>query len=322
MKKPTFIIAEIGNNHEGSFTLAKKLVMLASKAKVDAVKFQVFRTEKFITSKNKKKFNKLKKFELSFNNFIKLKTLAHRYGLKFIVTPLDLESMKFALKNSDMIKIASGDNDFFHMIEKVLRSKKKIIISLGSSSFKHIKKIIDLIKKNQANKKSSLLHCVSLYPVQDKFANLNSIKFLKEKTKINIGYSDHTIGLEACLGAVALGAEIIEKHFTIDKKYSSFRDHQLSSDFEEMQLLVKGIRRLEIMLGQSKKEMNNLEKKNNNFIRRSIYASSNISIGDNFNEKNLSFLRPRKKISNLNSKKIFGFKSKKNIAKGRLIKIN
>tara|TARA_B100001029_G_C15052391_1_gene451755 strand:- start:532 stop:1500 length:969 start_codon:yes stop_codon:yes gene_type:complete len=322
MKKPTFIIAEIGNNHEGNFVLAKKLVTLAAKAKVDAVKFQVFKTEKFIIDKIKKKFNKLKKFELSFNQFAKLKRLAHKYGLKFIVTPLDLQSMKFALKHADIIKIASGDNDFFYMIKKILISKKKIIISTGSSNFKQIVKILDVLKKYKANKRSSLLHCVSLYPVEDKFANLKSIKFLKENSNINIGYSDHTIGVEACLGAVALGAKIIEKHFTINKKYSSFRDHQLSSDYKEMKSLVESIRRLENMLGQNNKEINNIERKNNNLIRRSVYAGSKINKGDYFNEKNVSFLRPRKNASNLNSKKLIGLRSKKNIAKGSLIKTN
>tara|TARA_B110000858_G_scaffold197197_1_gene258092 strand:+ start:734 stop:1711 length:978 start_codon:yes stop_codon:yes gene_type:complete len=321
-KKKTLIIAEIGNNHEGDFGMAKKLISLAAKAKVDAVKFQIFKTENFVSINEKKRFKKLKSFELSYSQFKKLKDLAKKKKLLFIATPLDLESADFVIKYCDIIKIASGDNDFFELIKKVTKGKKKLIISTGASNHAIISNLLNFLEKYKARKKTSLLHCVSSYPVTDSYANLHSIKYLKDKTKLKIGYSDHTIGYEACLAAVAIGAEIIEKHFTIDKNYSSFRDHKLSADLKEMKKIVQGIRRIENMKGDYSKFINRDENKNFNLLRRSLYAKKNIKIGDKFSLCNTNFLRPRKKTSEINNKNFFSNLSKTNIAKDKIIKNN
>ena len=200
------------------------MVKLAAKAGADAVKFQTFRTENFIRKIDKKRFNQLKKFELSYKQFKSLRDLAHKNKLKFISTPLDLESANFLIANADLIKISSGDNNFFPLIDKILKSKKKIIISCGMMNINQIKSlekhIYNSIGKKSAIERVAFLHCVTSYPVEDKYANLNSIRFMNKKINLTVGYSDHTLGIQASLAAVVLGANIIEKHFTLDKNFS------------------------------------------------------------------------------------------------------
>ncbi len=183
--KQTFIIAEIGNNHEGNYDIAKKLIKLAAKAGVDAVKFQTFRVDDFINKEEKKRYNQLKKFQLSYNQFKNLKKIANKYNLKFMSTPLDYESSNFLLKNSDLIKIASSDNNFFPMIQNIIMKNKPLIISTGMLNFGEIsyliKKIVNKIGKKKVKEKIAILHCVTSYPVDNENANLNSINFLKKK---------------------------------------------------------------------------------------------------------------------------------------------
>ena len=323
LKKKTFIIAEVGNNHEGKFKIAKKLVFLAAKAGADAVKFQTFKTENFIRKKDKKRFNKLKKFELTFEQFKSLKKLANINKIKFISTPLDLESADFLLKNSDAIKIASGDNNFFPLIEKFLNSKKKLIISTGMTDIKDLKFLLKTIEnkigKEKTKSKITFLHCVTSYPVEDRYANLKSITYLKKKFDINIGYSDHTIGNEACLASVALGAKIIEKHFTLDKNFSDFRDHALSADFTDLKNLVKSVRKIEKQLGNFDKKILKPEKKNLKIIRRGIYAKKVIKKGDTVTIENSNFLRPSLSDSYLHIKNTLKKKLDRKIKKNQKI---
>lgn len=326
LKKKVFIIAEVGNNHEGNFVIAKKLVHQAAKAGASAVKFQIFKTENYVRKKDKKRFNQLKRFELSHKQFQFLKKLAHKNKLKFIATPFDLYSADFVVKNADIIKIASGDNNFYPLIDKVLKSKKPIIISTGMTNASQIKiltnYIVKAIGKKESEKRISLLHCVTSYPVDDKFANLRSIDYLIKNSKLTIGYSDHTLGNEACIAAVTIGAKIIEKHFTINKKFSKFRDHALSADYLDMKNLVKGIRKIEMQLGKFNKEILKPEKKMVKIVRRAVYADRDILSGEKLNFKNIKFLRPAI-TSNFNSlKKVIGKKIKKNFYKDKKINLD
>ncbi len=323
LKNKTFIIAEVGNNHEGNFVIAKKLVNLAAKAGADAVKFQTFKTQNFIRKNNKKRFNQLKKFELSYKQFKELRELAHKNRIKFISTPLDLESADFLIKNSDAIKIASGDNNFFPLIEKSLTSKKPLIISTGMTGIKDLKYLFKILKdkigKKKVKNKISFLHCVTSYPVEDKYANLKSISYLINKLDINIGYSDHTVGNEACLASVALGAKIIEKHFTLDKKFSSFRDHALSADFNDLKNLVKSIRKIEKQLGHYNKIILKPEKKIIKIIRRGVYSKKKIKKGEKVTLQNSIFLRPSQSTRFLHIKKILKKKVMKTISNNQII---
>jgi N,N'-diacetyllegionaminate synthase len=323
-KKKIFVIAEIGNNHEGNFNLAKKLIQLAAKSGVDAVKFQTFKTENYINISQKKKIKQLKKFQFSHEQFKRLKNFANKNNLLFISTPFDIESAIFLKKICDIIKISSGDNNFFYMIDELLKSKKKIIISTGMTSMNDIKLIMSFLRKrlsfSQIRKKIYFLHCVSSYPAQAQDLNLLSIKYLREKLGIKVGYSDHSKGPIAAITAGMLGAEIIEKHFTIDKKYSKFRDHSLSADFEEMKFIIESFKNIKVMLGKYTKEIHKSERSNLSSMRRSPYASVDIEKGEILSNKNVIFQRPRMKGTSLNHLKIFGKKINKKIKKYTLIK--
>ena len=325
LKKKVFIIAEVGNNHEGNFSIAKKLVRLAAKAGADAIKFQTFKTENFIRKKDINRFKQLKKFELSYEQFKSLKKLAHIKKIKFISTPLDLESADFLIKNADLIKIASGDNNFFPLIEKVLKSKKSIIISTGMINILQIKDLTNyiykVIGKKSAVKRIALLHCVTSYPVEDEFANLRSVEYLIKNSKLTIGYSDHTIGNEACIAAVAMGAKIIEKHFTINKKFSKFRDHALSADYIVLKNIVSGIRKVEKQLGRFNKEIQKPEKKLIKIVRRAAYANKDIFPGEKLTTENINFLRPARTENFLELNKIIDKQLKKRTTSNKIIRL-
>ena len=323
-KKKIFVIAEIGNNHEGKFYLAKRLIKLAAKSGADAVKFQTYKADDYINISQKKKLKQLRKFQLSYEQFHKLKSFANKNNLLFISTPFDVESAKFLTKICDVIKISSGDNDFFYMIDEILKSKKKIIISTGMTSINEIKSIISFLRKRlsffQIKKRIFFLHCVSSYPAQAKDLNLLSIKYLRKKLGVKVGYSDHSKGPVAAITAGVLGAEIIEKHFTIDKNYSKFRDHSLSADFTEMKFIIDSLKSIKIMVGKYTKKINQSERSNLLLMRRSPYASSNIKKGEILSNKNVIFQRPRVNGSSFNHLKIFGKKIKKELKKNALIK--
>ena len=323
LKKKIFIIAEAGNNHEGNFNRAKKLITLAAKAGADAIKFQTFKTENYINRADIKRFKQLKKFELSYMQFKSLKKLARKKKLKFMSTPLDIKSAEFLIKNADLIKIASCDNNFFPLIEKVLKSKKPMIISTGMMNISQIKSLTNfiykIIGKKLAEKRVSLLHCVTSYPVNDKFANLKSIEYLIKNSKLTIGYSDHTMGNEACIAAAAMGAKIIEKHITLNKKFSSFRDHALSADYTDFKNLIISIRKVEKQLGEFSKEVQKPEKKLIKLVRRSAYVNKDIAKGQKTSLENINFLRPALTSDFFNLKKILGIKLKKPFFKNQKI---
>jgi sialic acid synthase SpsE len=312
--KKSFIIAEIGNNHEGSFNAACKLIKKAKDAGVDAVKFQTFQTRNFVNKFDAKRFNRLKKFELTKEEFYKLSLLAKSYDLKFISTPFDINSAIFLNKIVDLFKISSGDNNYFDLIEKVLKFNKSTIISTGLLNYSKINHLYKFIKKINFNiSKLGLLHCVSSYPTPNKQANLSSISFLRKKFSIAIGYSDHTIGESASLVAVALGAKIIEKHFTLDNNYSRFRDHKISLNPKNMKYLIDSIRSIEEMMGVEQKIVQSCEKKNINSMRRSIYSSRFIPRNSRIDLNDILIVRPFASLEPNKIAKVVGKINKKNI---------
>jgi sialic acid synthase SpsE len=305
--KKTFIIAEVGNNHEGSFNVACKLIKEAKRAGVDAVKFQTFETKNYVNQNDVERFERLKKFELTKEEFYKLSLLAKNNNLKFISTPFDINSAIFLNKIVDCFKISSGDNNYYQLIERVLKFKKNTIISTGLLSFKDIINLHKFIKKLKFdNSKIAFLHCVSSYPVEDKEANLLSISFLKKKFPFTIGYSDHTLGIHAAIVASVLGAKIIEKHFTLDNNYSKFRDHQLSLNPVNMKHLVDSIRSVEYMMGKEQKIIQLSEKKNLSSMRRSLYLSKNINKNSKIKTKDVSIVRPFVSLEPFDLNKVVG----------------
>jgi len=312
--KKCFIIAEIGNNHEGSFNIACKLIKKAKDAGVDAVKFQTYETKNFINKFDTDRFDRLKKFELKKEEFYKLSVLTKKYNLKFISTPFDINSAIFLSKIVDLFKISSGDNNYFQLIEKILKFNMNTVISTGLLDYRGIANLYKFIKKKNFDlTKLGLLHCVSSYPTPDNEANLLSINFLRKKFSATIGYSDHTIGEKACLVATALGARIIEKHFTLDNNYSGFRDHKISLNPINMRYLVDTIRSIENILGQEKKIIQKSEKKNISSMRRSIYSSRFIPKNSKINLKDILITRPFSSLEPSEIKKVIGKINKKNI---------
>jgi N-acetylneuraminate synthase/N,N'-diacetyllegionaminate synthase len=312
--KKTFIIAEIGNNHEGSFEVACKLIKEAKKAGADAVKFQTFETKNFINVNEIQRFERLKKFELTKEEFYKLSLLAKKNNLKFISTPFDINSAIFLNKIVDCFKISSGDNNYYQLIEQVIKFRKSTIISTGLLNFKEIINLYKFVKKLKIiNSKIAFLHCVSSYPVKDNEANLLSISFLKKKFPFTIGYSDHTLGIHAAIAASALGAKIIEKHFTLDNNYSKFRDHQLSANPHNMKYLVDSIRSLEKMMGNENKFLQPSEKKVIHSMRRSLYMSKNIVKNSKINKVDVSILRPFVSLEPADFRKVIGKTTKVNL---------
>jgi sialic acid synthase SpsE len=296
LNEDVMVVAEIGNNHEGNFDTAKRLTEMAAKCGVDAVKFQTFKTELFVSHSDTARFDRLKSFELSYSQFERLSELAHSLGLLFISTPFDLKSGEFLRSIVDCYKIASGDNNFFPLINQVVQTEKPVMLSTGLCDWQQVEQTISFIRGKMAgseiSNKLAVLHCVSCYPVKPEEANLRSIPYLKGRLNVNVGYSDHTEGIDAVILAVALGADIVEKHFTLDKNYSSFRDHQLSADPVEMSDLVKRIRQTSLMLGKYGKIVQPCEGQVATNSRRSIVAERDLPAGHCIGFSDLMWTRP------------------------------
>ena len=323
INKKVFIIAEIGNNHEGNFELAKEMISKAAKAGVDAVKFQTFIPENLVSNEDKTRLKQLSKFQLSYNQFKDLSLFAEEKSVIFFSTPFDLKSAEFLNSIQPLFKIASGDNNFFPLIDIVAQFKKPMIVSTGVADLDLIKKIYDRIfsiwKNKNSNPGLALLHCVSSYPVPHDQANLSTISFLnKEFPDVAIGYSDHTLGIDAAVSSVFCGAKIIEKHFTIDKNYSDFRDHKLSADFEEMKLLVDQVRKAESMLGE--KEIMQQKCERNEYCRPKVNCCGpRYSIGPELKWSHFTWVRPGKGFSPGEENILIGKKVNKNLKIGQII---
>lgn len=320
--KKILIIAEIGNNHEGNFNAAKELILAAHKAKVDGVKFQIFKPHLYVSRLNKERFDKLKKFQLTKKEYIKLSEIAKDLKLLFFSTPFDLISANFVNKYQNIFKISSGDNNYYDLIKKIASFKKDIIISTGLSDFDNlnrVKKIVTNIwKENNVKKQLFFLHCISEYPTSIENANLSMINKLQSNfPDVNIGYSDHTIGVECCKIAISKGAKIIEKHFTLNKfKNNDFRDHQLSADENEIKEIVK-FKNLYLKATKEKNRKNI----NENTIRRSYAVNKNLRKNSFIKKEDLIFIRPKGEFfKNDDLKKIIGKKIKVNLTSGTHIK--
>jgi len=321
--KKIFIIAEIGNNHEGNFELAQKMIEQAAAAGVDAVKFQTFIPE-HISSGDQARLERLRGFKFSHDQFIKLSIIAKKMGLIFFSTPFDIESAKFLNTIQPVFKIASGDNNFYPLINTVAGFGKPMIVSTGSADLNIIKKVYELIIENWKNielkPNLAFLHCVSSYPVPDNEANLASIIYLKKHfSNVVIGYSDHTLGVDAAVLSVIAGARIIEKHFTLDKNYSDFRDHHLSADPKEMCLLVERVRKAETMLGIEEKKPQICEKEMNIIGRRSIAAARDLPVGTKLRWSDFTWVRPGNGYSPGEESSLIGRKINRDLKIGQII---
>ncbi len=331
--KKTKIIAEIGPNHNGKIYLAKKLIREAKKAGADYVKFQTFITEDIIIEKAKKakyqinknnknetQFSMLKKLELSQSDFKILQKYCKKIDIKFLSTAFDLKSLNFidSLK-PDYFKIPSGEITNLQLIKEITKLKRKIILSTGMSTLKEVDNTFRfLIKHGVSRNDITILHCNTEYPTPMEDVNLNVLKTFQQKFKTEVGYSDHTKGTDVSIAAVAFGASIIEKHFTLDRKMSG-PDHKASLNPMEFTSMVNSIRNIESALGGFIKKPTKSEKKNINIARKSIYALHKINKGEKFTIKNLCIKRPGNGLSPTKWFTTLGKFSKKKYLKDELI---
>lgn len=296
LERDILVVAEIGNNHEGSYGLAEEMIGLAARAGARAVKFQTYKTEHYVSREDEARFRRLKSFELTEGEFQRLGTVAKDAGVLFLSTPFDIDSARFLEPLVPAFKIASGDNNFFPLIDVIAHTGKPIILSSGLADLEQIQITRDFIwniwRKQGIKQELAVLHCVSSYPTPAKEANLLAITQIRKQLGITVGYSDHTLGIEAAVLSVALGARIIEKHFTIDKNYSDFRDHQLSADPEEMALLVQRVRETGEMLSKGDKTIQKSERAVEGAMRRSIVARRDMPKGTTISIEDITWVRP------------------------------
>ncbi|EDP6840546.1 N-acetylneuraminate synthase [Campylobacter upsaliensis] len=329
--KKVLIIAEAGVNHNGDINLAKKLIEQAAKAGADVVKFQTFKATSCVsvsakkakyqletTAKEESQLEMIQKLELSYEAHFELIEHCKKHGIAFLSTPFDLESVEF-LRGLDLpyFKIPSGEITNLPYLKAVAKCKKKVLLSTGMANLGEIEAALTILRKN-GTRNITLLHCNTEYPTPFEDVNLNALKTLKEAFKLEVGYSDHTEGIVASLGAVALGAVVIEKHFTLDKTMEG-PDHRASLEFEELRALCKGIRELEKALGSGIKKASKSEAKNKIIARKSLVAKREIQKGEKFSEENLTTKRPGSGISAMRYEEYLGKRALKTYKKDELI---
>lgn len=316
-KSPVFIIAEAGINHNGNLRIAKKLVSTAKSAGADAVKFQTFKAFE-LTSPTSKFFHLFKKMELNAEEFTELSDHAKSEGIIFCSTPFSLSSVDLLHKlKVPFFKIASGDLTYLELIKYAAKKLKPIIISTGMANLKEIKAAISEIRKAQ-NNKIIIMHSVSSYPTPPYDVNLNVIEKLSKIFPYPIGYSDNGSGILVPLIAVAKGAKVIEKHFTLNKKMKG-PDHSFSADPRELKLLVKMIREVETILGEGHKVCQPSEIKNKIEARRSITAITSIDKEEIITKEKIGIKRPATGISPVFVNRVIGKIAKKTINKNDTI---
>ncbi|MFC1729980.1 N-acetylneuraminate synthase [candidate division KSB1 bacterium] len=334
--QPTYIIAEAGVNHNGKLSLAKKLVDAAKAAGADAVKFQTYKTEKLITKKapkpeyqtknigkKKSQFQMLKELELSEKEFKQLKKYCDKKKISFFSTPYDNESADMLDKlGVPAYKFSSIEVVNHPFIEYVLKKKKPLILSVGMSTMKEIAEAVKVARKTGYIKNLILMQCQFNYPARFEDVNLRAMTTIMKRFKLLTGYSDHTPGIIAPVAAVALGAVVIEKHFTLSRKLPG-PDHKASLEPDELKEMVEAIRNTEKLLGSAVKKPFGAEKKNIKVSRKSIVAAKDIKKGEMMTIEKLAYKRPGKGLfpTYANINKILGRKARKNIKKDSLIEL-
>ena len=329
--KNVFIIAEIGSNHNQNYNQAIKLINIAKKHGVDAVKFQSFKTKALyseyvpnkINAKGKKIdiYKMFKKIEMPYEWHSKLIKYCNKIGIIFISSPFDEEALgSLENNNCPIYKIASSEIGDLLLIKKIAKTKKPIILSTGKSNLNEIKRAIKWIE-NEGNKKIILLHCTASYPAKYESMNLNNIVTMKKNFNYKIGLSDHNMENITAVTAVALGAEVIEKHITINNKDKG-PDHHFALEPYKLKELVQFIRNTEKSLGSFEKKIDKSETKSKKIANRSLHAAKNLKKGQIISERDLIIKRPNLGIEPRFYKKIIGKKIKRNIIEDKWITWN
>ena len=332
MENRVLIIAEAGVNHNGSIENAKKLIEVAADAGADIVKFQSFKSESLVSKDAKKaeyqkqnmngdnddlQFNMLKKLELSHEDHLVLINHCRINNIQFHSTAFDLESIDLlAGLGISFWKIPSGEITNLPYLKKIGRFNSEIILSTGMCTISDIEAAIGvLINSGASREKITVLHCNTEYPTPMQDVNLNAMLTIKEKVRVRVGYSDHTLGIEVPIAAVALGATVIEKHFTLDKEMEG-PDHKASLEPVELKAMVAAIRNIEKAMGSKTKQPTPSEIKNMTIARKSIHTSRLLSAGTELTENDLTVLRPGDGISPMEMDVVIGKKINKELKAG------
>ena len=327
-----YIIAEAGVNHNGDINLAYQLVDAAKAAGVDCIKFQTFKSENLVSyTAQKAEYQKaatgdssqqdmLKQLELSFGEFVSLKEYCDRKGIFFLSTPFDFESIEF-LNSIEMPfwKIPSGEVTNYPYLVALAKTGKPVVMSTGMCEMQEIEDAIAVLRENGASD-IKLLHCNTEYPTPYEDVNLKAMKTLRDAFGVEVGYSDHTKGIEVPIAAVAMGAAVIEKHFTLDRNMEG-PDHKASLEPQELKQMVDSIRHIEAALGSGDKKPSPSEKKNMAVARKSIVAAARIKAGDILTEENITVKRPGNGICPMRWKEVLGTRAVRDFEEDELIEI-
>lgn len=327
-----FIIAEAGVNHNGSFETARRLVDAAKEAGADCIKFQTYKADLIVsrnaakadyqkqTTSGESQLEMLKKLELSYDEFMTIKAYCEQVGICFLSTPFDIDSIRF-LDSIDMPfwKIPSGEVTNYPYLVEMARTGKPVVMSTGMCNLDEIRTAIDVLKSNGAGK-IKLLQCNTEYPTPYRDVNLRAMETMRNEFGLEVGYSDHTSGIEISLAAAALGATIIEKHFTLSRSMEG-PDHKASIEPDELLALVKGVRHIEDALGTGVKEPSQSEINNIHIVRKSIVAKTEIKAGEILTEENITIKRPGMGISPMRWNEVLGKKAMRAYKKDELIEI-
>ena len=321
MKNPnTLIIAEAGVNHNGSMKLAKKLVDVAAKAGADFVKFQTFKAEtlvtqtadkaeyqKGLTSEDETQFEMIKKLELDKEAHVELMNYCGQKGIKFLSTAFDHDSIELLAElDIPLFKIPSGEITNLPYLRHIGRMGKPIIMSTGMSTLNEVRDALNILIESGAEKENiTILHCNTEYPTPLEDVNLKAMLTIRDELGMNIGYSDHTLGIEVPIVAVTMGATVIEKHFTLDKN-SPGPDHAASLEPVDLKAMVSAIRNIEKAMGNGIKKPSPSEIKNMPIARKSIVAKMTIKKGELFTEENLTVKRPGTGVSPMEWDNVIG----------------
>ena len=333
--KRTIIIAEAGVNHNGDINIAKKLIDIAVEAGVDYVKFQTFKADLAIsknakkadyqnktTDKSESQYEMIKKLELDKETHHILIDYCKAKNIKFLSTPFDLESIDLLFDlGIELYKIPSGEITNYPYLKKIAQKGLPIIISTGMANMQEIHDAFNILTENGIAKKDiTILHANTEYPTPMEDVNLNAMLTIGKEFNTNFGYSDHTLGVEIPTAAVALGASVIEKHFTLDRTMQG-PDHKASLEPTELKAMVSAIRNIEIAMGNGIKKASKSEQKNKPIARKSIVANKNIKKGEIFTENNITVKRPGTGISPMLWNEIIGKKAIKNFVEDDLINV-
>lgn len=333
VENKVLIIAEAGVNHNGDIRLAKDMIDIAKEAGVDIVKFQTFKSENLVTKnavmasyqientgEEDSQLAMLRKLELKESDFKELQDYCKNKNIKFFSTGFDLESLAFLKTlNMGLWKIPSGEITNLPYLEFIGKCNEQVILSTGMANMDEIEAAIKvLIQSGTEKKKISVLHCNTDYPTRFEDVHLNVLKTMREKLGVEIGYSDHTAGVEVSVASVALGATVIEKHFTLDKELPG-PDHKASLDPQELKTLVAQIRNIEKAMGRFEKIPSEREAKNIKIARKSIVAKKAIKSGDVFTAENLTTKRPGSGINPMKWYEILGTVAQKDYQEDDLI---